>query len=82
MASKSHEQLSKMERGGAQDRFILRFYRFLEKAKKLDFPMRFWGDQKTRKIDPWSAKGSKRAPRQTMHQRTGRQGVTALASRD
>ena len=62
MAPTSHEQLSKMERGGAKDRFILCFYRILEKAKKMDFSMRFWGDEKTRKIDPWSAKGSKRAP--------------------
>ena len=40
MAPKSHGKLSKVERGGAQDRFILRFYRFWEKAKKLDFSMR------------------------------------------
>ena len=52
MAPQSHEKWSKMERGGAQDRFILRFYRFLEKVKKLDFSMRFQGDQKTMKIDP------------------------------
>ena len=68
------EQWSKMEPGGAQDRFILRFYRFLEKAKKLDFSMRFWGDRKTRKIDPWSAKGSKKAPRPTTGGRLSRQG--------
>ena len=74
MVPKSHEQLSKMERAGAQDRFILCFYRFLEKAKKLDFSMRFWGDQKARKIDPWSAKGSKRAPQQTKNGRLSRQG--------
>ena len=65
MAPQSHEKWSKIERGGAQDQFILSFYRFLEKAKKLDFSMRFRGDQKTRKIDPWSAKGSKKAPRRT-----------------
>jgi hypothetical protein len=40
--------------------------RFLVKAKKLDFSMRFWGDQKTRKIYPWSAKGSKKAPWRTI----------------
>ena len=74
MVLKSHEKWSKMEPGGAQDRFILSFYRFLEKAKKLDFSMRFWGDQKTRKIDPWSAKGSKKDPRGTTGGRTGRQG--------
>ena len=74
MAPQSYEKWSKMEPGGAQDRFILRFYRFLEKAKKLDFSMRFRGDQKTRKIDPWSAKGSKKAPRRTTAPRTGRQG--------
>jgi hypothetical protein len=56
-----------MERGGAQDRFILRFYLFLEKAKKLDFSRRFRGDQKTRKIDPWSAKGSKKLPGGQQH---------------
>ena len=61
----SYEKWSKMEPGGAQDRFILCFYRFLEKANKLDFSMRFRGDQKTRKIDPWSAKGLKKAPRGT-----------------
>ena len=60
MASKSYEKWSKMERGGAQDRFILSFYRFGGKAKKLDFLMKFLGDQKTRKINPWSAKGSKK----------------------
>ena len=74
MDPKSHEKCSKMEPGGAQDRFILCFYRFWEKAKKLDFSMRFQGDQKTRKIDPWSAKGSKQAPRGTTSGRTGRQG--------
>ena len=74
MAPKSYEQWSKMEPRNAQDRFILRFYRFLEKAKKLDFSMRFRGDQKTRKIDSWSAKGSKKAPRETTNIRTGRQG--------
>ena len=74
MAPKSHEKWSKMERGGAQDRFILRFYRFGEKAKKLDFSMKFRGDQKTRKIDPWSAKGSKNTSRRTTSGRTGRQG--------
>ena len=46
MAPKSHEKWSKIEPGGAQDRFILRFYWFLEKAKKLDFSMRFRGDQR------------------------------------
>ena len=71
MAPQSHEKLSTMERGGDQDRFILRFYRFLEKAEKLDFSMRFRGDQKTRKIDPWSVKGSKKAPRVTTNGRTG-----------
>jgi hypothetical protein len=50
------------------------FYRFLEKAKKLDFSMRFRGDQKTRKIDPWSAKGSKKAPQETTGTRLSRQG--------
>ena len=74
MVPKSHEQWSKIEPGGAQDRFILRFYRFLVKAKKLDFSMRFRGDQKTRKIDPWSAKGSKKAPRGTTSGRLSRQG--------
>ena len=82
MAPKSHEKWSKMEPGGAQDRFILSFYRFWEKTKKLDFSMRFRGDQKTRKIDPWSAKGSKKAPRVTTSGRLSRQGVTALASSD
>ena len=74
MAPKSYEKYSKMEPGGAQDRFILRFCRFLEKAKKHDFSMRFQGDQKTRKIDPSSAKDSKKAPRETTSGRTGRQG--------
>ena len=82
MALKSHEKWSKIERGGAQDRFILCFYRFLEKAKKLDFSMRFRGDQKTRKIDPASAKGSKNAPRATTINGLVARGVTALASRD
>jgi hypothetical protein len=63
-----------MEPGGAQDRFILRFYRFLEKEKKLDFSMRFQGDQKTRKIDPWSAKGSKKRAPSNNNKRTGCQG--------
>ena len=31
-------------------------------------------DQKIEKIDPWSAKGSKKAPRRTTAPRTGRQG--------
>ena len=74
MAPQSYEKWYKMEPGGAHNRFILRFYRFLEKAKKLDFSMRFRGDQKTRKIDPWSAKGSKKAIRVTTNGRTGRQG--------
>ena len=74
MAPNSYEQWSKIERGGAQDRLILRFYRFLEKVKKHDFSMRFRGEQKTRKIDPWSAKGSKKAPWETTNIRTGRQG--------
>ena len=68
------EQWSKMGPGGTQDRFILRFHRFWEKAKKLYFSMRFRGDQKTRKIDPWSAKGSKKSPWETTNIRTGRQG--------
>ena len=74
MTPQSHEQWFKMERGGAQDRFIHCFYRFWKKANKVDFSMRFQGDQKTRKIDPWSAKGSKKAPRRTTGGRTGRQG--------
>ena len=74
MAPKSHEKWFKMEPGGAHDLFILRFYWFLEKAKKLDFSMRFRGDQKTRKIDPWSANDSKNAPRPTTNGRTGHQG--------
>ena len=45
-----------------------------EKAKKLDFSMRFWGDPKTRKIDPWSAKGAKKVSRETTSGRTGRRG--------
>jgi hypothetical protein len=64
-----------MEPGGAQDRFILCFYQSVEKAKKLDFSMRFQGDQKTRKIDPWSAKGSKKATRGTTPPRLSRQGA-------
>ena len=74
MASKSHEKWTKMETGGGQDRFIHCFYRFWKKVKKHDFSMRFRGDQKTRKIDPWSAKGSKKAPWRTTNGRTGRQG--------
>ena len=74
MAPKSHEKWSKMERGGAHDRFIHCFYRFWEKVKNLDFSMRFRGDQKTRQIDPWSAKGSKNAPRVTTNGRLSRQG--------
>ena len=74
MVPTSHEKWSKMERGGAQDRFIFCFYTFLEKVKKLDFSTRLQGDQKTRKIDPWSAKGSKRAPRQTTNGWLSRQG--------
>jgi hypothetical protein len=60
-----------MEPGGAEDRFIHSFYRFWEKVKKLDFSMSFQGDQKTRKIDPWSAEGSKNAP-PTNNQHTDR----------
>ena len=74
MAPRSYEKWSKMEPGGAQDRFILRFYRFLENAKNIDFSMRFWGDQKTKKIDPWSANDSKKAPRGTTPPRLSRQG--------
>ena len=74
MAPQSHEKWSKMEPGGAQDQFIHCFYRFWEKAKKLDFSMRFRGSRKTKKIDPWSAKGSKRALWQTTSGRLSRQG--------
>ena len=74
MAPQRYEKMSKMEPGGGQDRFILRFYRFLEKAKKLDFSMRFRGDQKTRNIDPWSNKCSKKRSRAEPGGRTGRQG--------
>ena len=74
MALKSDEKWSKIEPGGAQERFMLRFYRFWEKEKKLDFSMRFRGDQKTRKIEPWSSKGSKKGLRVTTGGRAGRQG--------
>ena len=74
MTPQSHKKWNKMERGGAHDRFILRFYWFWEKVKKLDFSMRFKGDQKTKKIDPWSAKGSKKAPQETTGGRLSRQG--------
>ena len=74
IVAKSHEKWSKMERGGAQDRFILRFYRFWEKTKKLDFSMRFQGDPKTRKIDPWNAKSSKNGTRRTTGGRLSLQG--------
>ena len=59
---KSHDKWFKMEPGGAQDRFILRFYRFLEKAKKLDFPMRFQGDQKTNKNRPVERQRLEKSP--------------------
>ena len=82
MAPKSHEKLSKIEPGGAQDRFILSFYRFWEKAKKLDFSMRFRGEQKTRKIDPWSAKVSKKKSGKQRTYGPVARGVPALALRD
>ena len=81
MAPKSHEQLSKMERGGALDRFILRFYRFWKKAKKLDFSMRFRGDQKqgkstrgapkARKSPPANNEWTDRSPGGSRHSRLG-----------
>ena len=37
MAPKSHEKWSKIEPGGAQDRFILRFYLFLGEGDKTWF---------------------------------------------
>ena len=62
MAPKSYEKYSKMEPGGAQDRFILSFYRFWEKAKKLDFSMRLWGDQKQGKSTRGAPKARKKPP--------------------
>ena len=58
------------------------FIDFWRRRKKNDFSMRFWGDQKIRKIDPWSAKGSKNAPRVTTTNGPVARGVTALASKD
>ena len=46
MAPKSHEQLSKMEPGGAQDRFILSFIVFWRRRKNLSFR---WGSGATKK---------------------------------
>ena len=45
------------------------FIDFGRSRKKHDFSMRFRGDQKTTKIEPWSAKGSKKSPRAEPGQR-------------
>ena len=63
MAPKSHGKSLEMEPGGAQGRFILHFYGFLGKSKKIDFSMTFRGDQKASKNGALAAQGLKKDKR-------------------
>ena len=54
---------SKWSPGAPRINLFLVFIDFWSRRKKLDFSMTFRANQKTRKIDPWSAECSKKTTR-------------------